>query len=319
MGRLAAAAVLAALGACTSDEGARPSASPAPAPTSVPTASPSPTAATRAPQFSADAALARVRDLAGRIGPREATTGGYRQAAARVRVRLQTLGYEVSEQPFRVPAGVSWGVPVPAGETLNVIGTPSGFDLEEEHLLIGAHLDTVPQAPGAEDNASGVAVLLELARMAATDPASLRLPVVFVAFGAEEPRGPGDDRHHYGSRYYVDQLTDPQRDALIGMLSLDRVGVGTTVPVCNGGRGEQQLVIELRAAARRADVPARDCGQNRSSDHWSFEKAGFWAARIGSTPYAEYHSARDRPEVVARAQLDRVGRLVWEWLTGPVG
>ena len=54
---------------------------------------------------------------------------------------------------------------VPAGRTPNVIASPPGFDDEAPHRIVGAHLDTVPQAPGAEDNASGVAVMLELARV----------------------------------------------------------------------------------------------------------------------------------------------------------
>ena len=53
-----------------------------------------------------------------------------------------------------------------------------------------------------------------------------RLPVVWVAFGAEEPRGPTDDDHHYGSRAYVAAMTPAERRALRGMVSLDRVGVG---------------------------------------------------------------------------------------------
>jgi Zn-dependent M28 family amino/carboxypeptidase len=64
--------------------------------------------------------------------------------------------------------------------------------------MVGAQLDTVPQAPGAEDNASGVSVLIEAARLAAQRPT--RLPVMFVAFAAEEPRGDGEAWHHFGSR-----------------------------------------------------------------------------------------------------------------------
>lgn len=310
---LAAAVVLAALSACS--EAPAPSASPSATPVESPPATSAPIAVPPL-RFNAGAATATVRDLAGGIGPREATTAAYRRAVDLVSKRLRDLGYSVHEESFDVPAGISWGVRVPAGETSNVIAIPDAFAPEDPHLLIGAHLDTVPQAPGAEDNASGVAVLLELARLAAADPTALRVPVMFVAFGAEEPRGPGDARHHYGSRHHVRNLTSRQRDALHGMVSLDRVGVGQEVPVCNGGSGGQRVVAELRAAARRTGVATRDCGANRSSDHWSFEKADLDVARLGSTPYGAYHSERDRPEVVSRAQLDRAGRLMWAWLTG---
>jgi hypothetical protein len=99
------------------------------------------------------------------------------------------------------------------------------------------------------------------------------------------------------------------------MVSLDRVGVGRVVPVCTGGLGTARVRTELARTARQLGIATRTCADNRASDHWSFEKAGLPAARLGSTPYAEYHSARDRPGVVDAAQLQRVGRVAWGWLS----
>jgi Iap family predicted aminopeptidase len=228
-----------------------------------------------------------------------------------VRARFEELGYLVTVDRFRVPAGTSWGVPVDAGRTSNVIATPADLAPGAPYLLVGAHLDTVPQAPGAEDNASGVAVMLEVARLA--QEAGTRLPVVFVAFGAEEPRGPADDEHHFGSLRYAARDAGP---ALTAMVSLDRVGTGARVPVCFGGLGPPRVRARLRDAAQRVGVAARTC-ENRTSDHWPFEKAGYAAARVGGNDYAAYHSSRDVPRVVDRDQLDRVGRVVWEWLREP--
>lgn len=252
-----------------------------------------------------------VRRLAGDIGPREATTASFRRAADMVAQRLRGLGYDVRRQRLSVPAGESWGIPVPAGGTANVVAALAGFDATSPHVVVGAHLDTVPQAPGAEDNASGVAVLLELARLSAG--VRLPTPVVFVAFAAEEPRGPGDDDHHFGSQAYVAAMGPAERDALVGMVSLDRVGVGREVPVCTGGLTPLTIATALLRTAQRAGIAARPC-ENRTSDHWSFEKAGLRAARLGGTDYAEYHSSRDVPSVVSAAQLDRVGRLLWAQL-----
>jgi Zn-dependent M28 family amino/carboxypeptidase len=191
-----------------------------------------------------------------------------------------------------------------------VVATPASFDPTKPHLVVGAHLDTVPQAPGAEDNASGVAVVLAVAE--AVSGRRTRLPVVFVAFGAEEPRGDPED-HHYGSRRYVELLGRAERTAVRGMVSLDRVGVGTRVPVGSAGSSDP-VQQQLLAAARRAGVPTvADPGQ-RSSDHWSFVRAGLPGARLGSTPYAGYHSAGDVPQVVSPAQLERVGRLLLAWV-----
>jgi hypothetical protein len=256
-------------------------------------------------------AIRAVRRLAGRIGPREATSPAYDRAAGWVSGELARLGYDVARQRVDVPAGESWGVSVPAGRSANVVATPPGFDPADPHLVVGAHLDTVPQAPGAEDNASGVGVLLAVAEAASVR--STRLPTVFVAFGAEEPRGPTDDDHHYGSRRYVDELGPRERAAVRGMVSLDRVGVGERVPV--GSAGDTDAVQRaLLAAARRAGVATDAEGGQRSSDHWSFVRAGLPGARLGSTPYAGYHSAGDVPAVVSEAQLERVGRIVAAWL-----
>ena len=90
-----------------------------------------------------------VRRLSVDIGPRLATGPGYRRAADLVARRFAELGYDVSRQRVRVPAGDSWGTPVAAGRSANVIAEPPGFDREQPHLLVGAHLDTVAVAPGA--------------------------------------------------------------------------------------------------------------------------------------------------------------------------
>jgi Zn-dependent M28 family amino/carboxypeptidase len=157
-----------------------------------------------------------------------------------------------------------------------------------------------------------VAVLLELARIAAQQRPAI--PVQLIAFGAEEPRGSGDSRHHFGSQQHVADLSRAQRRSVRAMVSLDRVGVEARfVPVCRGGSAGSDLRAELRAAARRVDISTRAC-VNRSSDHWSYEKADIPAVRLGSTPYAGYHSRRDVVSVVDRGQLDKVGRLMWAWL-----
>ncbi|WP_203453730.1 M28 family metallopeptidase [Jiangella aurantiaca] len=284
---------------------------PTPTPTATPTTIPTPTPMPP-PAFDPAAAYAVVEHLAGTIGPREATSPGFQQAAQYVVDTMTALGYEVTTTPFPVPAGNSWGVDVEAGTSRNVIVDPPGFDPTRPHVIVGAHLDTVPQAPGAEDNASGIGVMVELARMAAAQPPGL--PVRFIAFGSEEPRGDGDSMHHFGSQFYVRELPAAQAAALAGMVSLDRVGVAADhVPVCTGGRGTTALRDALVAAAATAAVPVRTC-ENRSSDHWSFEKGDLPSARLGSIPYEAYHSPGDVPAVVDPAQLGRAGAVVWAWL-----
>jgi hypothetical protein len=263
--------------------------------------------------FDPAAARRTVVRLASGIGPRHATSPAYREAARWVAGRFRAHGLAVRRQPVAVPGGDSWGVPVGPGRSVNVVATAPGFDPAAPHLVVGAHLDTVPQSPGAEDNASGVAVLLEVARVLAA--ARTRLPVVLVAFGAEEPRGPTDADHHYGSRAYVASLGPAARRAVRGMVSLDRVGVGTVAPVCSAGDGARGTAARARvlAAARDAGVATQPC-VNRSSDHWSFARAGLPGVRLGSTPYDGYHAPGDLPGVVDPRQLRRTGRVVLAWL-----
>lgn len=301
------------LSACTasSDPAAAPSPDPA---TPSPTPTPSPSSQTPSPSpqpeaaFDADEAFSIVEQLAA-LGPREATTGAYRRAARLVEQRLRTLGLEVRRQELRVPAGVSWGIEVPAGDTWNVIAEPPGFDSAEPHAIVGAHLDTVPQAPGANDNASGVAVMLELARMTSLEPPPV--PVVFIAFAAEEPRGSGDDRHHYGSQHYVEAIGDDAE--ILGMISLDRVGIGSGIRACTGGLGNEEMAERVLDVADDIGVRARPC-RNRASDHWSFEKAGYAGVRLLGAEHPTYHTARDLPNVVERRQLRRAGELAWATL-----
>jgi len=321
---VAAGAALALMAGCAGDPGERREPAPptvgAPSPPGSPTTSPSPSASVRAPaptppvdpaDVRVDIAAATVRHLAGRIGPRPGTSPAFLRAVDWVERRFDALGWDVRRQQFGAPAGVSWGVPVPAGRSVNVVATRGALRPGRPWLLVGAHLDTVPQAPGAEDNASGVGVLLAAAE-ALADTRS-RLPVVLVAFGAEEPRGPSDDDHHYGSRAFVDRLTPAQRRSLRGMVALDRVGVGPVVPVSSADAPDR-MRAELLAAARRAGVPTQALTDDRASDHWSFVRDGLPGARLGSTPYAGYHSPGDVPSVVGRDQLRRTARTVVAWL-----
>ena len=289
-----------------------PSTSPSAAsPSATVTATPTPSATPR-PTMNAGAAFRDIVHLAVDIGPREATSDNFADATKFVQTRFERLGYDVRRTRFRVPSGTSWGTPVPSGTSLNVIAEPKGFNANEPHVVVGAHLDTVPVAPGAEDNASGVSVMLQLAAMVNRQPAAL--PVQFIAFGAEEPRGSGDAWHHFGSRDFVADLSRSERRAIQAMVCLDRVGVRAAyVPVCTSTDRGNQLRDAIRAAARRVEIRTRTC-TNFASDHWSFAKAGIPAIRIGSVPYAGYHSRGDVPRVVDRRQLDRVGRTVWAWL-----
>jgi Zn-dependent M28 family amino/carboxypeptidase len=250
-----------------------------------------------------------VEYLAGKIGPRETTSEAYRKAGAFVESRFRSFGYDVRRQTFRVPGGLSNFAPVQDGDTFNVIAEPRGFDPSSKHLVVGAHLDTVPQAPGAVDNAAGVGIVLELARMASVEPP--RLPVVFVAFGGEEARVPNGGLN--GSRAFVAALDASQRGAIAGAIVIDRLGTGSRVPVCTASTASRRLAGSLLTAARGASVPAFSC-TNGTSDHVSFERAKIPAARLGPDNFRQYHTPKDVPSIFVPAQAERAGELLWELL-----
>ena len=81
----------------------------------------------------------------------------------------------------------------------NLLGTVPPTAGASAYYVVGAHYDTVPSTPAADDNASAVAVLLELAR--SLRQARLKAPVLFVAFTLEEP--PAHFTGHQGSRIFV--------------------------------------------------------------------------------------------------------------------
>lgn len=318
-----ATAALVVLAGCSSASEPVTSPTPEPEPTpsvsspGVPTPTTTPTPPPKPPRVTpGDArvgtAMDAVRHLALEIGPRPGTTKAYFEAAAWVEQQLTGSGWSVQRQRFPTPAGYSWNAPVEAGPSVNLIATQGELEPGAPWLAVGAHLDTVPLAPGAEDNASGIGVLLAVAE--ALQDTRSRLPVVLIAFGSEEPRGEGDAHHHYGSRAYVASLTPPQRQSLRGMVSMDRVGVGDVLPVGTPADEPTALTDALVAAARRAGVETvLDTGQ-ASSDHWSFVREGLPGARLGGTSYAGYHDAADLPSVVNRAQLERTARTVLAWL-----
>ncbi len=334
--RVLGVGIVLAVGACTQQPAPAPTDEPAPPTQSSPspgTPSPSPSASeppTDPPDeppdepvvepavFDRDRAMEVVRFLAGEIGPREASSAAFRRAARYVDRRFTAFGYDVARQPVPVPAGNSWSVDVPAGTSDNVIADPAGFDPREPHIIVGAHLDTVPQAPGAEDNASGVGAVLELARLAGLEQPGA--PVRFIAFGAEEPRGEGDALHHFGSQLYVREMGRVQRQALVAMVSLDRVGIrGPDVPLCSAPGGATDTRDSLARSARKLDIDVDLCADNTTSDHWSFTKAGLPSARLGSIEYDGYHSAQDVPAVIDETQIQRVGRIMWRWLSARRG
>jgi Zn-dependent M28 family amino/carboxypeptidase len=154
---------------------------------------------------------AAVKHLSVDIGPRSCTeVAKLDMAADYIEKGFRTSGCAVGRQRFVYNRNEYW----------NVIAEVKGTEEREPGILvIGAHYDTVAGTPGADDNASGVAGLLELARLAALNP--FRRTARFVAFSLEEP--PVFMTSRMGSHVYAESLRDEGAE-VFGMVSLEMLG-----------------------------------------------------------------------------------------------
>jgi aminopeptidase YwaD len=218
-----------------------------------------------------------ARSLA-RSGPRPAGSAAERRAHARVEKRLRAAGLRIGHDRFRVPGH---------GRSRNVVGI---YDTPADCLVVlTAHTDSVPPAPGADDNASGVGTLVALApRLQAIRPAC---DVWLIATGAEERPYTGQ-ADHLGALAAVPRVKKRAKD-LRFVLSLDEVGRGTTFHLrsaANRPRVEGHIVRAGRGAVRWV----KDSGTG-NSDHREFTLAGLPAAKLGVPDDPLRHTAADTP------------------------
>lgn len=272
-------------------------------------------------RVSRDRLEAHVRELAGRIGERNVFNKAALDAAADYIDRTwQEQGYEVSRQTY-----VARGV-----ESDNLEVHRPGTRRPEEILLIGAHYDSVAGSPGADDNASGVAALLELSRLfAATEP---EITVRFVAFVNEEP--PFFYWGDMGSRVYA-RAARERGDRIRLMVSIESVGYYSDQPgsqkypplfrffypdqgnflafVSNFG-SRRWLRPAVKAFEASTDLPTESVAMFQWvpgigwSDHLGFWKEGYPALMVTDTalyrtPY--YHTAEDTPDKLDYVSLAR--------------
>jgi Zn-dependent M28 family amino/carboxypeptidase len=175
----------------------------------------------------------------------------------------------------------------------NVVATLSGGP---QAIVIGGHIDSVAAGPGANDNASGTAVVLELARVMSTRPTPYTLK--FIGFDAEEIG-------LVGSAHYVSQLPEAEKRSIAAMINLDMVGVGDSSRI----GGSDSLVRLAQLAASRTGLSVGLLGEGGGSDHSSFIRAGIPGLFIHRTNDPNYHSPNDRAQYVDPANLEIAGQL----------
>ncbi len=263
-----------------------------------------------------------VEQLAGRIGERNVWRPRAMAAATDyIRRTLAEAGYAVNLQSF-----------TSRGQTVaNIEAILPGHGAEDEIIVVGAHYDSVAGCPGANDNASGVATVLELARLLAgrTLPRTVRL----VAFANEE--APFFYGNEMGSKRYATRAK-AQGERIRAMLSLETVGYYTDEPGSQlypfpfslfypdtgnfigfvGNLSSRSLVRKaVRTFRTSTAFPSEGVAAPSGiegihwSDHWSFWEAGYPAIMITDTApfrYPHYHEASDTPQQLDYTGLARV-------------
>jgi hypothetical protein len=269
-----------------------------------------------------DRLAAHVRKLAAEIGERNVENPAALAAAAKyLEQALKDMGYAVATQPFEA-AGVT---------VRNIEVERRGAARAGEIVVVGGHYDSVTGCPGANDNATGAAAVVEIARdFASRTPART---VRFVLFVNEEPPWFQTDR--MGSVVYARRCRE-RGENIVGMLSLETMGYYADAP----GTQDYPFPLSLfypdtgnviafvgnvssRSWVRRciqsfrghtafpsegAALPGWIAGVGWS-DHWSFWEEGVPALEVTDTApfrYAHYHSHQDTPEKV---DFDRLARV----------
>lgn len=262
----------------------------------------------------AEARLRRdVEVLAGEIGPRTPRLGdSLVRAEAHVRGELEAAGLAVERRPYSFFGR----------EVANLVGVPAASRDAKSWYLVGAHYDSVADTPGADDNASAVSVMLELARRLADCP----LPLRFVAFTMEEP--PAFGTPWQGSRRFCREMRR-RGERTEGAIVLEMVGFTAPVqpyPAVLRNRGypetgdfigvvgdrtsqafTERLVAGMKAAGT---VPVESLivalhgwvlPIARLSDHASFWDRGWPAVMVTDTAFVRnpnYHRETDTPDTL---------------------
>ena len=272
--------VLAAVSTCLAVAGAAPSA-PAPIP--------------KVDRFDSNRAYTWVRRQVA-LGPRPAGSAASRRLAVQLRAALPRGSFQA------VPGGLR-----------NVIGRVPGRQ-PGRTVIVGAHYDTkdLPGFVGANDGASGVAVVLELARIVRSHP--VRPTIVFVLVdGEESPHGDGADFYEHGLRGSKVAAAKFQAES---MILLDMVG-DRQLRIPREGNSNRQLWLRLRAAAKRVGVgsvfPPGTTGAV-ADDHLPFIREGIPAIDLIDFDFACWHRRCDNLTAVSVRSLDAVGETTLELL-----
>lgn len=270
-------------------------------------------------EFSATRAYEHVKYLTQKIGPRPAGSKSEFAAAQYISYVLNQNGWKVREQPFskvviREASVLQIDQQVELINSQNIIAELPGT--LPDTIVGGAHYDSANMnAPGAIDNASGVGVLLELARVLSKESHQETYQLIF--FGAEE-------YGLVGSQFYTAQA---DLSAVRWMLNVDMVGTPLEIDVAGIKSSPPELIKQVTALARNSAIPfhlsrdfimmTRESSQGGTSDFSSFLDKGIPALGLGVSgrPAGYFHRPEDRLERVSLEEMQRIGDFSHRLLT----
>jgi hypothetical protein len=242
------------------------------------------------------------------IAPRAAFSSIIERLARRevIKARIESHLVTQSSQAFNVIA--RYNAQVPDEQKLPgavVIGA------HYDHLGMGGHGSLAPEEqavhPGADDNASGTAALLEAARIIAGGKMKLRRSVIFAAFSGEE-------RGVLGSTYFIkNPLPAAGPNDIVAMLNMDMVGRlrENKLDVIGHDTADQWPdIIDVACRDARIDCVLAKGGGYGPSDHSPFYAAGIPVLHLFSGVQPDYHKPSDTPDKLNAAGVAQVARLV---------
>ncbi len=252
--------------------------------------------------FDISRVMATVDYLAGNIGPREEGTDGELRAAEYIHKCLNECGYRPVRQPVKIETTGRVGS--------NVTARLPGTGRPDRVIVLGAHMDSL-NGPGANDNATGCAALLELARVLKGN--QRHVPSIdFVFFCGEEVAAGGTrDDDHWGSRTFVNSLNAVEKQAIAGMVCIDMIGSGSEFRARNMGLASPALRdMMLDFGAGRGLIFKADRSPYGNSDHEPFEKSGIPSVWLEYGECPVYHQPSDTIQAVDAAHVQNVGCML---------
>lgn len=234
---------------------------------------------------------------------RASGTDGETKAAKEIQSCLQQLGYETSLQTF--DQKTLDDQPDITGTNVIAVRKADSNPEQADILYITAHHDAKPGIQGAEDDASGVTVLLETARLLSQLPTDTEIR--FVTFSGEE-------NGRIGSRYHVEQLSEEERSRVIGDIQLDDLGYkGSEYLELSTVDGKPTMLGDMLSeqAQQTPDAgKALPYKKEGMSDHNSFHTYGMPSVMLGQDAFAfENHSMQDRVEIIDAGKLQQAAQL----------